>query len=47
MGLLGGAKSADVKQEFEANMLPGVFLVPAMVVAINQAQMHGCSYMYL
>jgi len=47
MGLLGGAKSADLKQEFEANMLPGVFLVPAMVVAINQAQTHGCSYMYL
>jgi hypothetical protein len=28
-------------------MLPGVYLVPAMVVAINQAQTHGCSYMYL
>jgi intracellular sulfur oxidation DsrE/DsrF family protein len=47
MGLLGGDKSADVKKEFEANMLPGVFLVPAMVVAVNQAQTHGCTYMYL
>jgi len=47
MGLLGGAKSADLRKEFEANMLPGVFLVPAMVVAVNQAQMHGCTYMYL
>jgi hypothetical protein len=49
MGLLGGggAKSADLRKEFEANMLPGVYLVPAMVVAINQAQMHGCTYMYL
>lgn len=43
----GGAKSADLRKEFEANMLPGVYLVPAMVVAINQAQTHGCTYMYL
>ncbi|GAC1416022.1 MAG: hypothetical protein NVSMB53_14790 [Gemmatimonadaceae bacterium] len=49
MGLLGGggAKSADLRKEFEANMLPGVYLTPAMVVAVNQAQMHGCTYMYL
>lgn len=49
MGLLGGGgtKSADMRTEFLANMLPDVQLVPAMVVAINQAQMHGCSYMYL
>ncbi|HEV7593509.1 MAG TPA: twin-arginine translocation signal domain-containing protein [Gemmatimonadaceae bacterium] len=47
MGLLGGAKSAELRTEFEANMLPGMFLVPAMVVAVNQAQMHGCTYMYL
>lgn len=49
MGLLGGggAKSADLRKEFEANMLPGVYLVPAMVVAISQAQTHGCTYMYL
>lgn len=43
----GGAKSAELRKEFEANMLPGVYLVPAMVVAINQAQTHGCTYMYL
>ena len=50
MGLLGGgdtAKSAALRKEFEANVLPGVFIVPAMVVAVNQAQMHGCTYMYL
>ena len=50
MGLLGGgdaAKTADLRKEFEASILPGVYLVPAMVVAINQAQQHGCSYMYL
>jgi len=50
MGLLGGgdtAKTADLRKDFEANILPGVYLVPAMVVAINQAQKNGCSYMYL
>jgi hypothetical protein len=50
MGLLGGGdatKSAALRKDFEANMLPGIFLVPAMVVAVNQAQTHGCTYMYL
>jgi intracellular sulfur oxidation DsrE/DsrF family protein len=47
MGLLGGDKAADVRKEFEANILPGVYLVPAMVVAVNQAQKNGCTYMYL
>ena len=49
MGLLGGggAKTAELRNEFAANMLPGVFLVPAMVVAVSQAQTHGCTYMYL
>ena len=50
MGILGGgdaAKAAALRTEFEANMLPGIFLVPAMVVAVNQAQTHGCTYMYL
>ncbi len=49
MGLLGGSaeKSAALRKEFEANLLPGVFIVPAMVVAVNQAQTHGCTYMYL
>jgi intracellular sulfur oxidation DsrE/DsrF family protein len=47
MGLLGGDKAADLRKEFEANILPGVYLVPAMVVAVNQAQTHGCTYMYL
>jgi intracellular sulfur oxidation DsrE/DsrF family protein len=47
MGLLGGDKAADLRTEFETNILPGVYLVPAMVVAVNQAQTHGCTYMYL
>ena len=50
MGLLGGgdaAKTAGLRKEFEANLLPGVYLVPAMVVAVNQAQKAGCTYMYV
>lgn len=49
MGLLGGGgdKTAAMRKDFEANMLPGIFLVPAMVVAVNQAQTHGCTYMHL
>jgi intracellular sulfur oxidation DsrE/DsrF family protein len=50
MGLLGGGdatKTAALRKEFEANMLPGVYLVPAMVVAISQAQKAGCTYMYV
>lgn len=50
MGLLSGgdaAKAANLRKEFDANILPGVYLVPAMVVAINQAQKAGCTYMYV
>jgi len=50
MGLLAGGdatKAADLRKEFDANLLPGVYLVPAMVVAIDQAQKHGCSYIHV
>src|SRR2546423_11802390 len=50
MGLLAGgdaSKAAELRKEFDANMLPGVYLVPAMVVAIDQAQKHGCSYIHV
>jgi hypothetical protein len=40
-----GVNTPAVRDEFLANLLPGVHLVPAMVVACNQAQMHGCTYM--
>ena len=40
-----GSSPDVLANEFLANMLPGVQLVPAMVVAIGQAQKHGCSYM--
>lgn len=38
---------AAVRKEFEANMLPNITVVPAMVVAINQAQAAGVTYMFL
>ncbi|HEY2824689.1 MAG TPA: hypothetical protein VGI83_04020, partial [Gemmatimonadales bacterium] len=39
-----GTKEA-IRADLLANMLPGVVLVPAMVIAINRAQEHGLSYM--
>ncbi|HEV7387542.1 MAG TPA: twin-arginine translocation signal domain-containing protein [Gemmatimonadaceae bacterium] len=50
MGLLSGGdatKAVALRKEFDANILPGVYLVPAMVVAISQAQKNGCTYMYV
>jgi len=42
-----GGKAADIRRDLEANMLPNVVLVPAMVIAFNQAQAAGASYMFL
>ncbi|MEX0908629.1 MAG: hypothetical protein WDZ58_02595, partial [Gemmatimonadaceae bacterium] len=39
--------AAEIRSELEANMLPRVTIVPAMVIAMNQAQAEGASYMYL
>ncbi|MGK2933932.1 MAG: twin-arginine translocation signal domain-containing protein [Gemmatimonadaceae bacterium] len=39
--------AAGIRSELEANMLPRVTIVPAMVIAMNQAQAEGASYMYL
>jgi intracellular sulfur oxidation DsrE/DsrF family protein len=39
--------AAAIRSDLEANMLPRVTIVPAMVIAINQAQAEGASYMYL
>lgn len=50
MGTIGRAtnqKPEDVRKEFEANMVPGVTVVPAMVIAINKAQDAGVTYMFL
>jgi hypothetical protein len=40
----GNGKSADLDKELRANVLPGVTIVPAMVIAIEQAQAAGISY---
>ena len=36
-----------VRAEFLAHVAPGVVIVPAMVMAVDQAQARGCSYMHL
>jgi hypothetical protein len=40
----GKGKAQDIEQELRANVLPGVTIVPAMVIAIDQAQKAGISY---
>ena len=42
-----GGKAADIRKDLEGNILPKVILVPAMVIAIGQAQNAGASYMFL
>jgi intracellular sulfur oxidation DsrE/DsrF family protein len=39
-----GSPAATVGAELKANMLPGVVLVPAMVIAIEKAQSKGIAY---
>ena len=43
----GAGTAADIRAELEKNMIPGVTIVPAMVIAMNQAQAAGATYMYL
>lgn len=40
----GKGKMADIQAELKANMLPGVTIVPAMVIAIEAAQRAGIAY---
>jgi hypothetical protein len=40
----GKGKSSDIEKELRANLLPGVTIVPAMVIAIDQAQEAGIKY---
>jgi intracellular sulfur oxidation DsrE/DsrF family protein len=40
----GHGKAADIEQELRANVLPGVTIVPAMVIAIEKAQEAGIRY---
>jgi hypothetical protein len=37
-------KAADLQTELRANILPGVIVVPAMVIAIEKAQIAGIKY---
>jgi intracellular sulfur oxidation DsrE/DsrF family protein len=40
----GKGKAADLDKELRANVLPGVTIVPAMVIAIDRAQEAGIKY---
>ncbi len=40
----GKGKAADIEKELRANVLPGVTIVPAMVIAIEKAQAAGIRY---
>ena len=40
----GKGKAAEIQKELSANILPGVTVVPAMVIAIEQAQAAGIRY---
>jgi hypothetical protein len=40
----GKGKAPDLQKELQANLLPGVTIVPAMVIAIEQAQAAGIRY---
>jgi intracellular sulfur oxidation DsrE/DsrF family protein len=40
----GKGKAADLQKDLSANLLPGVTMVPAMVIAIEKAQAAGIRY---
>jgi intracellular sulfur oxidation DsrE/DsrF family protein len=40
----GKGKAADIDKDLRANLLPGVTIVPAMVIAIDKAQEAGVKY---
>lgn len=40
----GKGTAADIQKDLAANLLPGVTIVPAMVIAIEQAQAAGIAY---
>ncbi|MEP7306666.1 MAG: hypothetical protein ABJA98_14215 [Acidobacteriota bacterium] len=40
----GKGKSAEIEKDLRANLLPGVTIVPAMVIAIEQGQAAGIKY---
>jgi hypothetical protein len=40
----GKGKATEIETELRGNLLPGVTIVPAMVIAIEQAQAAGIRY---
>jgi hypothetical protein len=44
LAVRGKGKPADLQKDFKANLLPGVVMVPAMVIAIEKAQKAGITY---
>jgi intracellular sulfur oxidation DsrE/DsrF family protein len=44
LAVRGKGKSADLQKDLGANLLPGVVMVPAMVIAIEKAQAAGIAY---
>jgi len=44
LAVRGKGKAADIQKDLSANMLPGVVVVPAMVIAIEKAQGAGIAY---
>jgi intracellular sulfur oxidation DsrE/DsrF family protein len=40
-------KPEDVLNEFKANVLPGIQIVPSGVWAVGRAQEHGCGYVFV
>jgi hypothetical protein len=44
LGVRGKGKPADLQKDLSANLLPGVVVVPAMVIAIEKAQGAGIAY---
>ena len=42
-----GKPAAAVREELDAHLIPGVVVVPAMVIAFERAQARGVSYMFL
>ncbi|MEP6793642.1 MAG: hypothetical protein ABJB16_04900, partial [Saprospiraceae bacterium] len=41
-----GMKAEDLLAEWEANVLPGIQIVPSGVWALGRAQEHGCGYIF-
>jgi len=41
-----GLPAQDAKADWVANLIPGVVVVPAGVLAVNRAQENHCTYCY-